>query len=455
MSIPPPQRRRALSVDVNSDVPLETHADFLSSSTYNLLRTQHVPAKPMDQPSYSVRHVSCESVVFNTWEQIRNDDHPTDWLVATVDKHRIIRLKGSGTNEGLDGVLRCLDDDDIYFGAIRVTVRAGKRIKLLRVVITGLNVTEDQKQKKMVFKNYIFNSFHGSHGEVLIPNGSDHLEYELTRHITALTGTDKWWIGTHIPSWYLPHPLDEDKHNPDDDFYENEQGTILPKPKVLIDPTYIEPLKNPADILREQHWDWTKEQFDSDGTPLGSPVQTPGGPSSFRLDPSRYPSSFSRVHSEANSEEGSHISSPVASRYNSEIFTASKSGRMTSNLIGNAIASSSSLDIDNMSDQKDDGKEDNNSNSSSPSENAPTSRKVGISAGTSFRTWPLDISTRKLSIKEEGPMGSKYDDDSCHDMPPDIDDMTPSSSNDIYRASSKENTMRASQKGTYDLMEGK
>ena len=262
-------RRRALSVDVQPGTPMEDHADFLASPTYNLLRSQHVPSNPMDQPSYSTRHVSLESVVFDTWGKLRNDDDPLDWLIATVDKHRIIRLKEFGSNEGLDGVIRSVDDDDIYFGAIRVTVRAGKRIKLLRLVIFGLNVSEEQKIKKMVFKNYIFNSFHGSHGEVLIPNGTENIEYELNRHITALTGTDKWWIGDHVPIWYIPHPLDEEKHNPEDDFYENEQGTILPKPIVPIDPTYIEPLKNPADILKNK-WNWTEEKFDSDGTPLGT-----------------------------------------------------------------------------------------------------------------------------------------------------------------------------------------
>ena len=117
-------------------------------------------------------------------DMLRSDTDPTNWILCKVVNNTTVALHGSGSG-GLGEFSSALNDDDVYYGAIRCT--ADGMVKFYHVFFVGLNVSALRKGKASLFKSSIF-SLIDAHGEIAYATGTEEYSAEsVMAQITKLS----------------------------------------------------------------------------------------------------------------------------------------------------------------------------------------------------------------------------------------------------------------------------
>lgn len=111
-------------------------------------------------------------------EQLRSDESSVNWILLKVNSSNAVELFGAGVN-GAEEMRDALDDNDIFFGALRCNV-AGK-VKFFHVFFVGADVSGMKKGKASMYKSAIFQLIE-AHGEVSCATGLADFE---VNHIIA------------------------------------------------------------------------------------------------------------------------------------------------------------------------------------------------------------------------------------------------------------------------------
>ena len=124
-------------------------------------------------------------------DKLRSDSDATNWILLKVATGNRVELHGFGVC-GIGEFSRSLNDDDVYYGAIRCTVTG--RVRFYHIFFMGLNVNGLKKGKSTMFKSAIF-SLIDAHGEISFPGGSSEYSDEcVLAGIAKLSGsTDISW----------------------------------------------------------------------------------------------------------------------------------------------------------------------------------------------------------------------------------------------------------------------
>lgn len=124
--------------------------------------------------------------VAEAWASLRADSDPdgTSWITLTVDQTRRVNLAGKGSGDAGE-LIAALNDDDVFFGAVRVSSPA---TKFLHFYFVGANVGGMKKGKSSLLKNGVFNALDGAHGSFEVPGGLDGALAEFYRSISSLAG---------------------------------------------------------------------------------------------------------------------------------------------------------------------------------------------------------------------------------------------------------------------------
>lgn len=102
-------------------------------------------------------------------EQLRSDTDPTNWLICKVVNNSSVALHGVGS-EGFEEFSAALNDDDVYYGAIRCTVDG--MVRFYHVLFVGLNVNGVKRGKACLFKSAIF-ALIDAQGEIVCSTGTE------------------------------------------------------------------------------------------------------------------------------------------------------------------------------------------------------------------------------------------------------------------------------------------
>jgi len=129
-------------------------------------------------------NINVEEDVAGAWEHVRSDDRGENWLLCKVlTGTTSCTLHGTGTN-GLPELLAALTQDEIFYGAIRVTIRG--QVKFFHVYFVGEDVGGMKKGKGALWKAGILQALEGAHGELAL-DGASPVE-EAKRQISSLSG---------------------------------------------------------------------------------------------------------------------------------------------------------------------------------------------------------------------------------------------------------------------------
>jgi hypothetical protein len=125
-------------------------------------------------------------------EKLRSDADETNWIILKVANGNKVELHGLGAC-GIGEFSANLNDDDVYYGAIRCTV--AKRERFYHVFFMGLKVAGLKKGKATMYKSAIF-SLIDAHGEISCSGGSSEYSEEFVfNQIAKLSGSIDIWSG--------------------------------------------------------------------------------------------------------------------------------------------------------------------------------------------------------------------------------------------------------------------
>mmetsp|Transcript_2369 Transcript_2369/g.3727 ORF Transcript_2369/g.3727 Transcript_2369/m.3727 type:complete len:152 (+) Transcript_2369:99-554(+) len=115
---------------------------------------------------------------------LKSDADPTNFLIF-----KVVESKVEPHAFGMGGITQfssCLDDDDVYYGAIRCSV--GGMVKFYHVYFVGENVGGMKKGKASMFKPTIFGMI-DAQGEITCNGGMDEYSQEfIIANIAKLSG---------------------------------------------------------------------------------------------------------------------------------------------------------------------------------------------------------------------------------------------------------------------------
>ncbi|KAJ1423740.1 hypothetical protein B484DRAFT_451761 [Ochromonadaceae sp. CCMP2298] len=109
-------------------------------------------------------------------QAFRSDEDATNWLVFKVAGSSVA-AHGSGS-DGLVGLLDALNDEDVYYAALRCSI--GGMVKFYHIYFVGENVGGLKKGKACLFKPAVFGLV-DAHGEVSCVDGKDECTEQFVR----------------------------------------------------------------------------------------------------------------------------------------------------------------------------------------------------------------------------------------------------------------------------------
>lgn len=100
-------------------------------------------------------------------DKLRSDVDNTNWLVLKISGSAELVIHSSGET-GFDGLYSSLNDDDIFYGAIKCSVNG--KIKFYHIYFVGENVGGMKKGKACLYKPSVFGLI-DAHGEITASTG--------------------------------------------------------------------------------------------------------------------------------------------------------------------------------------------------------------------------------------------------------------------------------------------
>jgi hypothetical protein len=117
------------------------------------------------------------------FQKVRDDSEPTMFMLTTFNNNKV-SLNSSGRS--FDDLSSGLNDDEIFFGVIRVTI--SERVKFFTFSYIGANVNGMRKGKASLAKSGVMIFFEGSHGEISLgDNLSDISRDAVTKKIAVVS----------------------------------------------------------------------------------------------------------------------------------------------------------------------------------------------------------------------------------------------------------------------------
>ena len=118
-------------------------------------------------------------------ESLRSDSDPVNWLQLKVNGTTLVP-HASGTG-GLSEFISSLNEDDVYYGALRCSVDG--KTRFYHVYFVGQAVGAMKKGKASMYKSAVF-SLIDAHGEVSCANGLDEFTEDYVRvNISKMAGS--------------------------------------------------------------------------------------------------------------------------------------------------------------------------------------------------------------------------------------------------------------------------
>jgi hypothetical protein len=114
--------------------------------------------------------VDCsDPAILLTWNHVKDDLNPTNWLLIGYSDGSTVSLRASGS-QGLEELLLNLNNDEAFFGALRAQVRGSTKFYSLSFV--GDNLNGMRKGKASMHRSAILNNFE-THGAIVLTGISE------------------------------------------------------------------------------------------------------------------------------------------------------------------------------------------------------------------------------------------------------------------------------------------
>jgi len=110
--------------------------------------------------------LTTDTNIIEAWNNLRSsNDTSINWLLITIkDGTSTANLLSSGNN-GINEMISCMNDDNIYYGSIKINLKSGGS-KYYHLSLIGSNVSGMKKGKSSMYKAGIFKYLDGNHGEL-------------------------------------------------------------------------------------------------------------------------------------------------------------------------------------------------------------------------------------------------------------------------------------------------
>ena len=111
--------------------------------------------------------LTSDTNIMEAWNNLRSssNDKSINWLLITIkDGTSIANLLSSGNN-GINEMISFMNDDNIYYGSIKINLKSGGS-KYYHFSLIGSNVSGMKKGKSSMYKAGIFKYLDGNHGEI-------------------------------------------------------------------------------------------------------------------------------------------------------------------------------------------------------------------------------------------------------------------------------------------------
>lgn len=118
----------------------------------------------------------CSQLITN----LRSDTDPTNWILLKV-AGTTLSAHGSGSN-GLPELIRSINDDDVFYGAVKSSVKG--QIKFYHIYFVGNNVNGMKKGKASLYKSTVFGLIE-AHGEISCATGISDFTIEFVMNELA------------------------------------------------------------------------------------------------------------------------------------------------------------------------------------------------------------------------------------------------------------------------------
>ena len=93
-----------------------------------------------------------DPAISSSWELVRSDEDPANWVVLFLSSASTVAVKETGT--GIEEMISRVSDDDMLFGAFRVRIVG--LTKFFHFLFIGANVSAIKKSKATMYESGIF-----------------------------------------------------------------------------------------------------------------------------------------------------------------------------------------------------------------------------------------------------------------------------------------------------------